>query len=58
MQSQEQTLDLLQRVWYQWGIHLIQRISTVLQLDDDTRLHLERLYLRPNDWQITVEDDS
>lgn len=56
--SDTKTLDVLQRLWYSWGMTLIQRIEDVYELEPEYKKEIERLFLRPNDWHVCVIDDE
>ena len=56
--SEVKTLDFLQRLWYSWGMTLILRIEALYDLSPDYKKELERIFLRPNDWQVLVVEDA
>jgi len=52
----EQTIKFIEKLWYQWGVSLIEEICSQYEIPDDIQQQLFRLYLRQNDWNLFITD--
>jgi hypothetical protein len=53
----DQTIQFIEKLWYQWGVSLIEKICSEYEIPDDVRQQLFRLYLRQNDWNLYITDN-
>jgi hypothetical protein len=54
----EQAKNVLERLWYLWGMNLLDRICAEFNLSPEYKDVLVRKYLRPNDWQVHIRPEA
>ncbi|NBR60231.1 MAG: hypothetical protein EBT86_01030 [Actinobacteria bacterium] len=54
--SKEKAVEILEELWYQYAERLIKKVSDVCNLDEEQRVALKAVALRPNDF--VVEENS
>jgi hypothetical protein len=53
--SEQDTMRLLQSLWYGFGVRLVNDLCRIYQATPEQREALEGLFLKPNDWIVTVK---
>jgi len=53
--TEKETLGFLNSLFFQWGQHILEILSTSYELSDEQREALEEILLKPNDWQVVVK---
>ena len=52
----EEGITLLESVWYETAIRLVNLAIKIYKLDSEQAAALRDVYLRPNDYQVTLRD--
>ena len=52
----EEGITLLESVWYETAIRLVSLAIKIYKLDSEQAAALRDVYLRPNDYQVTLRD--
>ncbi len=56
--SPDAAVRFLEKLWYSWGVAIIDRFGEEFDLDEARKAELVRLYLRPNDWQVVAAQEK
>lgn len=54
--TQEETLNFIGALWYQWGINLVNRIAKEYELSEEQNDALMEVLLKSNDWCVELVD--